>query len=383
MSVPILTSEQWAALLRSKENRIRDLENQLQAANIKIQELQKRKFRRNSLSDTQDIQVTSKDITFAMNEPMDTAHIEELNASLGAFKYKEPRPSEFKLKIPRNFVRKTNSLGPERRKAANSANNTYMKIDEMLFTKNVDKKTWNNTLKTFKGDPRMIGKVLVSRKGEESQPKRDKKVNEGQYENFQPFSASIERKWQEVDWSQTVLDTYASRNLLEFNFLRDLNIFSPYEIEDLLSENKKFENFEAVFQKGIRTLDKLTQELMLPKGTFVIPLKSAENVEILLKECNKLFRARALVVKILSLIHKREDLLLRIMRFDEEDEELKYSYEEFEVISQDILQSIGFLSQSGLYLAEFIYLGGNYAQKVLQDEANILELFPGLKKSDI
>ena len=383
MSVPQLSAEQWVALLKSKENRIRDLEAQLRAAHIKIQELQVRRFRRNSLTDAQEIQVTSKDMTFALNEPMDTAHIEEINASLGAFKYREPRPSEFKLKIPVNMVRKTNSLGPERRKQVSSASNTYAKVDEILFKKNVDKRTWNNTIRNFKGDPRMIGKALGYKQTEEIQGKRERKGNEPKFEGFQAFSTSIERKWQEVDWSQTVLDTYASRNLLEFNFLRDLNIFSPYEVEDLMSESRKMENFEPVFQKGIRTLDKLTQELMLPKGTFVIPVKSVENVEILLKECNKLFRARALVVKILSLIHKREDLLLRIMRFDEEDEELKYNYEEFEVISQDILQSIGFLSQSGLHLAEFIYLGGNYAQKVLQDEGNILELFPGLKKSDM
>ena len=135
MSVPQLSAEQWVALLKSKENRIRDLEAQLRAAHIKIQELQVRRFRRNSLSDAQEIQVTSKDMTFALNEPMDTAHIEEINASLGAFKYREPRPSEFKLKIPVNMVRKTNSLGPERRKQVSSASNTYAKVDEILFKK--------------------------------------------------------------------------------------------------------------------------------------------------------------------------------------------------------------------------------------------------------
>ena len=80
-----------------------------------------------------------------------------------------------------------------------------------------------------------------------------------------------------------------------------------------------------------------------------------------------------------TLIHKREDLLLKIMRFDEEDEDLRLNYEVFSEVSQDILQSIGFLSQAGLNIAEFVYLGGNYTQKVLQDDVNIKELYPGLK----
>jgi hypothetical protein len=263
-------------------------------------------------------------------------------------------------------------------------------MDELIFSKNVDKRTWSNTVRTLRGDSKLMGQVIKNKGAENSEvrPNPDKfesRARSKQQESNpdpKPFTTSIDRKWQEVDWSQTVLDTYASRNLLEFNFLRDISIFSPYEVEDLLQERPNYENYEASFTKGIRTLDKLSQELMLPKSSFVIPVKSPENLEILLKECNKLFRARALVIRILTLIHKREDLLLKIMRFDEEDEELFEFYEKFSGISQDILQSIGFLSQSGLYLAEFIYLGGNYAQKVLQDEANILELFPGLKRSE-
>ena len=126
-------------------------------------------------------------------------------------------------------------------------------------------------------------------------------------------------------------------------------------------------------------MDKLAQELMLPKGSFIIPPRSVENLEILLQECNKLFRARALVMKILTNIHKREDTLLRIMRFEEENENLKKNYNVFSQISQEVNQSIGFLSQIGLHLGEFIYLGENYSQKILQDDANIKELFPGLK----
>ena len=387
MSVPNLTPEQWLMLMKSKDSKIRELENQLKSANARIKELEKKKGK-GKRNEEEEIQVTGKDITFALNEPLDTAQIESFNASLGSFKYSKPRPSEFKLKFPRAEVRKTSSLGPERRSLA-TAGNQGPKLDELIFSKNVDKRTWSNTVRTLRGDPKLMGQVIKTKGAENSevQPNPDKfesRARSKQQENNpepKPFTTSIDRKWQEVDWSQTVLDTYASRNLLEFNFLRDIRIFSPYEVEDLLQERPNYENYEASFTKGIRTLDKLSQELMLPKSSFVIPVKSPENLEILLKECNKLFRARALVIRILTLIHKREDLLLKIMRFDEEDDELYEFYEKFSGISQDILQSIGFLSQSGLYLAEFIYLGGNYAQKVLQDEANILELFPGLKRS--
>jgi hypothetical protein len=381
MSIPNLSGEQWHLLLKSKDSRIKELEIQLKQAYNKIQELQ-RKSRRKSCQEADEIQVTSKDITFAQNEPIDTAQIDHLNSSLASFKYSKPRPSEFKLKIPRAEVRKTISLGPDKRPA-------QAKIEDLLYSKKVDKKTWANTVKSLRSDPKMLSQTIQQnheRPGKsgldklENLDKNEFRIKTKQTENHpKPFSANVERKWQEVDWSQTVLDTYASRNLLEFNFFRDVSIFSPYEVEDLLQETA-FENYEAAFVKGIKTLDKLSQELMLPKSSFVIPVKSAENLEVLLKECNKLFRARALVIRILTLIHKREDLLLKIMRFDEEDSDLLQFYEKFQGISQDILQSIGFLSQSGLYLAEFIYLGGNYAQKVLQDEANILELFPGLNK---
>ena len=68
------------------------------------------------------------------------------------------------------------------------------------------------------------------------------------------------------------------------------------------------------------------------------------------------------------------------MRYEREDQKLRKTYVLLMQISQDILQTIGFLSQAGLFLAEFVYLGEDYSQKILQDDDNIKELFPGLKK---
>jgi hypothetical protein len=201
-------------------------------------------------------------------------------------------------------------------------------------------------------------------------------------ESFKPFATSFERKWQEVDWSQSVLDVYASQNVMEFNSTRDSSVFSAYEIEDLLRKVDFGDSWDMIYSKAVKTLDKLSQELCLAKGSFALPIKAVEHVEIVLKECNKMFRARALVIKILSLIHKREDLLLKIMRFDEESQDLLNCYEILTDVSQDVLQTIGFLSQTGLNIGEFLYLGGNYAQKVMQDDANLKELFPGLKSID-
>ena len=196
--------------------------------------------------------------------------------------------------------------------------------------------------------------------------------------NNQFFSTNYEKKWHEIDWSKSILDSNVSRGILDFNSLRDQSIIMPFQVEDYLGK-KHIGGWEVVYVKLIKTLEKLIQELMLPKGLFVIPPKNYENLDILLKECSKLFRARALVVKILSSIHKREDILLKIMSFDNEDENLKRVYVQLGKINQDILQSIGYLSQVGSYFGEFIYLGENYSQKVLKDDQNIKELFPGLK----
>lgn len=392
-------------IIRQKDLKIKELESQLLMANIKIQQLQssqqKKRFQKlasSSNSGPEDIQVTNKTLPFPLKESLDTAHIAQINSSLNSIKSTAPDFSEFRLKIPKlpedplKGQNKAQHFGHSKVKSNNTFENLSSKLEDIIFSGTVDKNTWEGTLNNLRNDPSLMSKAL---KGAKVAKARESLTRQARSRKSDPLpqpeyprtsckimSSSYEKKWQEIDWSQTVLDTYVSKNLLEFNFLRDGSILSPYEIEDIQKNVTGPDNWETVYSKCLKTLDKLSSELMLPRGFFIIPPRSPDSIDALLQECAKLFRARALVMKILGLIHKREDLLLKIMRFDEEDESLKKDFEAFTQISQDVLQSIGFLSQVGLNLAEFVYLGGNYAQKILQDDKNIKELFPGLKNTE-
>ena len=392
--------EYFKSIISQKDQRIAELESKLRSAEHKIYQLLHNASKRQmqghlSKSSPEEIQVTSKDISFHIKEPLDTAHIAQIDNTLSSLKRSLPKASEFKLLIPPATKESRSSSIPQSKlqnyEEKSSGNPGYSQLDEMIFSNIHDKSGWNTTIDNLRNDPKLLSRALHSQGSRNNHKEiimRNSRSRKQEYDKsrtamypaqFRPFSAKIERKWQEIDWSQTILDSYASKGVLEFNFLRDQTVFSPYEVEDLLRKTRHNDNWEQFYKKGLKTLDKLAQELMLPKGSFIIPPRSVENLEILLQECNKLFRARALVMKILTNIHKREDTLLRIMRFEEENENLKKNYNVFSQISQEVNQSIGFLSQIGLHLGEFIYLGENYSQKILQDDANIKELFPGLK----
>lgn len=387
---PIDQNEYFQNVIRQKDLKIAELEGKLKTAELKIQQLLKKNSKKTS---NDDIQVTGKDISFHIKEPLDTAHIAQFDTNLNSFSKVVPRPSEFKLVIP-GTLKATRARSMPKKKIQESEekgkNFGFSQLDEMIFSNFHDKSGWDSTMSNLRNDPKLLSKALRSegtRKPKEilmrtSKSRKQEPSTIGITPKYRPLSAQIERKFQEIDWSQTVLDSYASKGILEFNFLRDQTVFSPYEVEDFLRKPKPIEKWDQFYRKGIKTLDKLVQELMLPKGSFIIPPRTSDNLEILIQECNKLFQARALVMKILSQIHKREDTLLKIMRFEAVNDQLKKNYNLLLHISQDLQQTIGFLSQTGLHLGEFIYLGENYSNKILQDEENIKELFPSLKSLD-
>jgi hypothetical protein len=386
--------ESLEELIKQKDSKIKDLGEKLKSAHFQIQKLlykQTKRFGNSTrVSDYKidDIEVTSKDITFHDKQPLDTANIADINDSVTKSKRSNmrisiPKPS---LKFRKSFSNKPQLPNIEYKTSVSSNLQNYSQLDEMIFSNQYDKNAWSSTVNNFRNDPQLLSDFLRNKETSHKDPPKSLKKNESNsirhegYKQYRPFSANIERKWQEIDWSKTVLDNYASKGILEFNSLRDMTILSPYDIESYLRDKYIIDTWEKTYYRGIKTLDKLINELMLPKGYFIIPPKSVDSLEIIMQECDKLFRARALVLKVLMGIHKREDLLLKIMRFEREDSSLRKNYLLLVDINQEILQTIGFLSQAGLYIGEFVYLGEDYSQKILQDDTNIKDLFPGLKK---
>ena len=113
---------------------------------------------------------------------------------------------------------------------------------------------------------------------------------------------------------------------------------------------------------------------------MIIPPKSNESIEKILSNCEQLFRARALIIKILQFIHIREDTLLRLMAC--EDNKANNEYEKLQKLGQEISQNILFLKHTKFPIGNFIYLGEDYVGKIQRDNESILNLLPNLKPGE-
>lgn len=149
-------------------------------------------------------------------------------------------------------------------------------------------------------------------------------------------------KFHNADWSSSILDSIANKESHEFNIEKDSKLFTSSEIEDYMISTEILTKDQQVNlqYKGFCTLEKLKTELLLPSSFSAI--KNAENLYTLLKKCANLIRARALTLKILKLIHIREDTILNIIGLEESNSRFEDSYKELVKITDDILQAIGF-----------------------------------------
>ena len=141
------------------------------------------------------------------------------------------------------------------------------------------------------------------------------------------------------------------------------------------------QNLEKNYEKAVKTVEKLKSELMVPNSYMIIPPKSEESLENLLNNCLQLFKARALVCKILKLVHMREDNMLRLMAC--EDDYVDKEFANLQKLGQEIMQTIIFLRHSKFPIGNFIYLGEDYASKINKDNQSILSLFPNIKNGEI
>jgi MoaA/NifB/PqqE/SkfB family radical SAM enzyme len=183
-------------------------------------------------------------------------------------------------------------------------------------------------------------------------------------------------KVQEIDWSKSILDVQIARGNAEFQ--PGDQYLSNFQIEEILV-NRNLKDSSEIYEKAIKTLEKLKSELLLPKISASTN-KSEEGLEKILSQCVELFRARALVVKILKLIHQREDVMLRLIASEEED--IDSEYDNMENLGKEILQIIAFLKHCKFPIHSFIYLGEDYAFKIQKDNESIISLYPKLKSRE-
>ena len=251
--------------------------------------------------------------------PFDTANIEELdcfNPKMGSsFDTSDPVPIKA-------FPRKKSSERPNSRipysknskttlKAKQRLNKNSSIISELVYQDGQDMETWKNLLNKFREDPNLIKQALdfkeeLSRNSASVEPAqmrsrvasayRTRKLSQEMPSDYRPLSAikvncrPITAKNREIDWSKSVLDKLVARGNPEF--ILGEKFLSNSQIEEILM-NKNFENLDWVFEKGSKTLEKLKNELLLPKTFMVINEKSHVSMERILMNCSSLFRARA------------------------------------------------------------------------------------------
>jgi hypothetical protein len=341
---------------------------------------------------------------FTVKHPLDTATIEELDTFTGKPSVRPsldtPEPKAFS-KLPRkrfsNEKSKYSKNSKLSLKAKQRLNKNTSIISDLVYQDGQDMETWTSLLNKFREDPNLIKQALhineertrnsvsvepvqirtrvasayKSRKASHEPECRPISAMKGKY---RPITAKV----QDIDWSKSVIDSLVARGQAEFP--SGDNFFSNSDVEEILL-NKASYSLDEIFDKAGKTLEKLKTELLLPRHFMQVSLKNEESLEKILRFCIELFRARALVVKILKLIHLREDVMLKLIASDELN--IEGEFENMERLGQEILQIIAFLKHAKFPIGSFVYLGEDYALKIQKDNESIVSLYPSLKSREV
>lgn len=342
--------------------------------------------------------------------PLDTANIEELDnliekSTLNMFSTKYLAKKQNSKPLPpmksKSSVSRYSKLSL---KSKSKLHKNVSIISELVFEDDQDKESWNYLVSKFREDPGLIGQALNFKVSEELKARnsvsieppnkkrlgsayKHRKLSQEIYNEARPISANIRKlgrnyrpitgKYKDIDWSKSILDSHITQGS---DLYYDSDFLSYNQIEDLIL-SKNCEDFDNIFLKATKTLERLKSELMVSKSYMIVPPKSPENFESLLKNCSQLFKARALVLKILKLIHMREDAMLKLMAC--EDSSVEKQYLNMQKLGQEICQIIIFLKHSKFPIGSFIYLGEDYASKIQKDNETLLNLFPNIKVAEI
>lgn len=274
-------------------------------------------------------------------------------------------------------------------------------LDEIIFDEGQDLISWRQQMYKFRMNPEIVSKLMRSKIRPLSQTSakgpRPKSSNmsskiHSRYSNnpssantlpeYRPLSSSgnskMAKKIQDPDWSYSILDNYVTQNKIKFNFFSDHSLLNPQEIDEILMsiENRllRMEDLKKAFLRALKTLNVLKIELMLPEFWVTLPPFCEESLKQALGKCGKLLKARNLTVKIIDLVHKRENLMISVV---ERDGMGRLS--ELERVNEELLQVLVFWRYMELPFTSFVYLGEDYYDKIHKDSMSIRALFPDFR----
>jgi hypothetical protein len=291
-------------------------------------------------------------------------------------------------------------------------------LDDIIFDEEQDPDTWNRLMLKFRQNPTIISRLLKSRQRPCTQenmrsslkkkratkpdssalttappwpnPRHDSKSVSSASEN-RPISAPefvvrsyLHKRVKDPDWSESILDNYVTQNKKKFNVFGDASLLGSSEIEEAMKNIAAgvltIEEQRKVFNKALSTLNTLKKELQLPEFWIALPAFGNESLMASLSKCLKLLKARALTVKAIELIHKRENVLLEIMSHARQD---LSKFKAFEKINEELLQVLVFWKYMELPFSSFVYLKEDYYAKIHQDNNNLMTLFPDFQADSI
>ncbi|OMJ74660.1 hypothetical protein SteCoe_26372 [Stentor coeruleus] len=278
-------------------------------------------------------------------------------------------------------------------------------ITELLYQDDQDKSTWNVVMNKFRDDPQLLSRVLHQSKNKETNKAkgsisvepyiknridsvyRNKKYTREQEFEIRPISAvinkpkksyrSITAKVKDSDWSKSILDTYVAQRKTEFPS-SDPSILTSQEVEGLL-QSKVFDGLDFLYEKAVKTLEILKYEMMIPQSYMIIPPRSKECLEKILENCFQLFKARVMIIKVLQLIHMREECLLKLMA---KEVNIEKEFSNLQRLGKKIIHIIMYLKCTKFPIGTFVYLGEDYAEKIQKDLESVVSVYPDLRYFD-
>ena len=163
-----------------------------------------------------------------------------------------------------------------------------------------------------------------------------------------------------TDWSDSPLDAFALGGNMAFNWDRRSGIYSEKEADStfyrLHSNPPDPHDLPLIHSKAITTVTRLLDELLLPRDYIPQQGSSMEGTIYALRLIKRLLEYRRLTIKILRLIHHREDQMLTMMSLEEGTESGKLA-ETIAATERELEDLLGRWKQAGFPHQAFTYLG--------------------------
>ncbi|CAG9312026.1 unnamed protein product [Blepharisma stoltei] len=178
-------------------------------------------------------------------------------------------------------------------------------------------------------------------------------------------SENVPSNLPQVDWKNTVLDSYAISHLFQFNSENDIALFTEHEIFELAKRPwSDGPEVSKILLKARITLDKLKLELLIDT------LPTFKTLKALSKACKKLLIVRKTILKILHLIHKREDLLKTLLLEHSKNQHL---YQQFLFLGNKLITNLQKYKKFHLFNPKFLYNSHDYTIKLYSDNTAVAQ----------